>query len=108
MTADVLQAKEAICRCREFRDSGKVEAVLRAEFISRLRRIFPSSDDEGWINHYSSGTEAKTKVGKSGGSTVNRFIDNLIGSTTIEYESDIRIPAKRIRVSRRLESTLLV
>lgn len=95
MTADATHAKEAIRRCRELRNAGKVEAVLRSEFLSRLRLIFPSSADETWINHYSSGTEAHTKVGKSDGKVATRFIDNLIGSTTIEYEADLRNQAKR-------------
>ena len=95
MSADRAQAREAIRRCREIRDSGKVEAVLRGEFQSRLRLIFPAPEDETWINHYSEGTEAHTKVGQAGGGIASRFIDNLIGSTTIEYEADLRVPAKR-------------
>lgn len=95
MTASSTQAKEAIRRCREFRNAGKVEAALRSEFLSRLRLIFPSAADESWINHYSSGTEAHTKVGKAGGKVADRFIDNLIGSTTIEYEADLRNQTKR-------------
>lgn len=94
MTADVGQARELIRRCREFRDTGEVEAVLRSEFQSRLRVIFPDTEDETWINHYSKGAEAHTIVGQSGGTTASRFIDNLVGSTTIEYEADLRVPAK--------------
>lgn len=95
MTADIAQAREAIRRCRKFRDAGKVEAVLRGEIQSRLRLIFPALKDELWINHYSEGTEAHIKVGKAGGDFASRFIDNLVGSTTIEYEADLRVPAKR-------------
>lgn len=95
MAADIAQARETIRRCREFRNAGKVEAVLRAEFLSRLRLIFSAAEDEAWINHYSAGTEAHTKVAKAGGKIASRFIDNLIGSTTIEYEADLRIQAKR-------------
>jgi methylase of polypeptide subunit release factors len=95
MSADITQAREAIRRCREHRDAAKVEAVLRSEFLSRLRLIFPSAADESWINHYSTGTEAHTKVGKAGGKIADRFIDNLIGCTSIEYEADLRIAAKR-------------
>jgi methylase of polypeptide subunit release factors len=95
MSGDATQAKEAIRRCRELRNSGKVEAVLRSEFLSRLRLIFPSSADEAWINHYSSGAEAHTKIGKADGKIAARFIDNLIGSTTIEYEADLRNKSKR-------------
>ncbi|MBK1696623.1 N-6 DNA methylase [Rhodovibrio salinarum] len=95
MSADLTQVREAIGRCRALRDKGVVEAVLRGEFQSRLRRIFPDPEDESWINHYGEGAEAHTKVGIAGGAAANRFIDNLIGSTTIEYEADLRIPAKR-------------
>ncbi|MGB6877123.1 MAG: N-6 DNA methylase [Candidatus Acidiferrales bacterium] len=95
MATDIAQAKETIRRCHEFRDAGRPEAVLRGEIQSRLRLIFPSSEDETWINHYNAGAEARTKVGTAGGKSVDRFIDNLVGSTTIEYEADLRVLAKR-------------
>lgn len=95
MTADLDQAREAIARCRALREGGAVEAVLRGEFQSRLRRIFPDTENEHWINHYGEGAEAHTTVGTAGGGAASRFIDNLIGSTTIEYEADLRIAAKR-------------
>ena len=87
--ADLAQAKETIRRCRGHRLGGRVEAVLRSELDSRLRLIFPSTRDEAWINHYTAGAEARTRVG-IGRATANRFIDNLIGATTIEYEADLR------------------
>lgn len=95
MSADLAQAREAMARCRGLRQKGVVEAVLRGEFQSRLRRIFPDPDDQRWINHYGEGAEAHTKVGVAGGAAADRFIDNLIGSTTIEYEADLRVAAKR-------------
>ena len=95
MTVDLAQAREAMVRCRRLRDKEAVEAVLRGEFQSRLRRVFPNADDERWIDHYGEGAEAHTIIGTSGGASANRFIDNLIGSTTIEYEADLRIAAKR-------------
>ena len=95
MTADIGQAKEMIRRCRQYRKEGKVEAVLRSEIDSRLRLIFPTAEDESWINHYTAGAEARTKVGQADGGAADRFIDNLIGATTIEYEADLRIAAKR-------------
>ena len=94
MMEDIKQAQELIRNCRRLRDDGVVEAVLRSEFLSRLRMTFHDTGDETWINHYSKGTEAHTIVGQSGGATASRFIDNLVGSTTIEYESDLRIQAK--------------
>ena len=95
MSEDIAQARETIRRCREIRQAGSVEAVLRSELNSRLRLIFPDQGDVSWINHYGEGTEAMTKVGLADGGVANRFIDNLVGSTTIEYESDLRIAAKR-------------
>ena len=94
MTTPVEQAIEAISRFRELREAGKPEAVLRSEFNSWLRLIFPAPEDKTWINHYSEGAEAATKIGQAGGATANRFIDNLVGSTTIEYEPDLRLETK--------------
>lgn len=94
MTTDIEQARQAIARCSALRQQGKVEAVLRGEFHSWLRKIFPEKDDERWIDHYGEGAEALTKVGTGAGTAANRFIDNLVGSTTIEYEADLRNKAK--------------
>lgn len=94
MTMNAEQARELIKHCRAFRDKGEAEAVLRSEFLSRLRIIFPEAQDDAWINHYTKGTEAHITVGQPGGTTASRFIDNLVGSTTIEYEADLRIQAK--------------
>ena len=95
MTEDIEQTREMIRRCRQLRDAGSVEAVLRSEIQSKLRVIFPAAEDQTWINHYVEGTESHTKVGKASGAIADRFIDNLVGSTTIEYESDRRNQAKR-------------
>lgn len=95
MSGNLTQAREAIRRCRDLREAGKAEAVLRGEFQSRLRLIFSDANDQTWINQYGEGTEARTKVGQPEGAVANRFIDNLVGCTTIEYESDLRIVAKR-------------
>ena len=95
MTAETRQVEELITRCVRLRASGASEAVLRSEFVSHLRLVFSQPEDESWINHYSTGTEAYTRVGQPGGGTASRFIDNLVGSTTIEYEADLRINAKK-------------
>lgn len=95
MTANIARISETIARCRMLRDAGHVEAVLRSEFQGRLRLMFPDIAHESWINNYTEGTEAHTKVGTGTGKVASRFIDNLVGSTTIEYESDLRNTAKR-------------
>ncbi len=94
MTTDNEQAQELVKRCLQLRASGENEAVLRAEFVAHLRSIFIGPGDDSWISHYSRGTEARTVVGQAGGGVANRFIDNLIGSTTIEYEADLRLGPK--------------
>ena len=94
MTTDNEQARELIRRCLRLRASSVNEAVLRSELMSYLRLIFLQPEDDSWISHYSKGTEAQTIIGQAGGGTANRFIDNLVGSTTIEYEADLRVPAK--------------
>ena len=94
MNADIVQALEAIRRCRALRDRGVSEAVLRGEFQSRLRCIFPEVEDERWINHYNEGAETHTRIGVVSGVELSRFIDNLVGATAIEYEADLRMVAK--------------
>lgn len=93
MTANLEQAREAIRRCRSHRQTGRSEAVLRSELDSRLRMIFSSTEDETWIDHYTAGAEARVTVGMSDGGTAHRFIDTLVGATTIEYEADLRVSA---------------
>lgn len=95
MSDTMEQAREMIRRCRALREAGKVEAVLRSEILSALRTIFPSPEEQIWINHYVEGAESHTKVGKASGTIADRFIDNLVGSTSIEFEADLRIAAKR-------------
>lgn len=90
MTWSVAEARELIARCRQLRDEHRTEAVLRSEFESRLRSVFPDVSDQAWVNHYSEGAEAHTTIGTATGGTANRFIDTLVRSTVIEYEADIR------------------
>lgn len=95
MTWSVNAARDLIARCSQLRNDHRNEAVLRAEFESWLRRVFPSTADEAWVNHYSEGAEAHTTIGTAGGATANRFIDTLIRATVIEYEADLRHQAVR-------------
>ena len=90
MAADSNAARQCIGRCVRLRDEHKSEAVLRSEFSSWLRRIFQDPEDASWVNHYSEGTEASIRIGRRSGSTSQRFIDNLVRSTVIEYEADLR------------------
>lgn len=95
MTHNIVQGIETIRRCLLLRETGRNEAVLRSEIQSALRVIFTAPEDKNWIDHYVEGAEALTKIAKVSGVDASRFIDNLVGSTTIEYESDLRNPFKR-------------
>lgn len=95
MPEQLLPVSQMISRCRRLRDEGRHEAVLRSEFASRLRQVFPDDDDQSWIDHYTEGTESTTRIGQVGGATACRFIDTLIRSTVIEYEPDLRIESRR-------------
>lgn len=88
--ANIDSVKNLLTRCIRMRNEQRTEAVLRAEFQSRLRQIFPSAEDETWVNHYAEGSEAHTRIGTNSGGTASRFIDNLVHSTIIEYEADLR------------------
>jgi len=91
----IAAAQDMIARCNRLRDENRPEAVLRGELASRLRQIFPEQTDQQWIDHYTEGTEASTRVQHHGGVLAQRFIDNLVRSTVIEYEPDLRVEARR-------------
>jgi hypothetical protein len=95
MPDQIESAKQMISRCRRLRDEGRSEAVLRSELASRLRQVFPNQEDHLWIDHYTEGEEAATRVGRSGGGTSQGFIDTLVRSTVVEYEPDLRLDARR-------------
>ncbi len=90
MTEQLAAAREMIGRCLRLREQGSVEAVLRTELASWLRRVFPDQQDTAWVNHYTEGVETAVRIGRSDGQTRQGFIDNLVRSTVIEYEADLR------------------
>lgn len=70
---------------------GKNEDVIRQNFTSYLRSIFP--DIPSWLERHIKGGEAAVKFAK-GGRTRTGFVDNLVDLTAIEYESNLTIRAK--------------
>lgn len=82
---------ELIRRCQAHRDAGAKEKKMREEFVSHLRRVFPDTGDQGWIDHYIEGAETTQRTrAKGGGRPVVRFVDTLVRATVMEYEPDIR------------------
>jgi hypothetical protein len=70
---------------------GKNEDVIRQNFTSYLRPIFP--DIPSWLERHIKGGEAAVKFAK-GGKTRTGFVDNLVDLTAIEYESNLNNQAK--------------
>src|ERR1044071_8897235 len=65
---------------------GRVEDVIRHNFSSYLRLIFP--DVPSWLERHIEGGEAAVKFSKKG-KTSTGFVDNLVDLTAIEYESNL-------------------
>lgn len=89
--AQIRSANEFIRAALRLIAEGKVEDVIRHNFTSYLRRIFP--DTPSWLERHIEGGEAAVKFAK-GGRTRTGFVDNLIDLTAIEYESDLTSRAK--------------
>lgn len=68
------------------------EDVIRQNLISRVRGMFPNAPD--WINKHVAGGEQALTFHRERGATTG-FVDNLVGLTAIEYESDLQ-DAKRL------------
>ena len=93
MTWSIPSAQDLLARTINLRRAGQNEAVLRGELQSWLRRVFPDAKDQAWVNHYSEGAEAHTRV-EVAGRLAHRFVDTLVRSTVIEYEADLRLAAR--------------
>lgn len=65
---------------------GKNEQVIRDHFTSYLRILFPAIPK--WVTDHVLGGEAALKTHKENKESTG-FVDNLIGLTPIEYESDL-------------------
>jgi hypothetical protein len=70
---------------------GRNEDVIRQNFTSYLRSIFP--DIPSWLERHIKGGEAAVKFAKKG-KTRTGFVDNLVDLTAIEYESNLTRQAK--------------
>jgi len=70
---------------------GKNEQVIRDHFTSHLRILFPAIPK--WVTDHVLGGEAALKTHKESKESTG-FVDNLIGLTAIEYESDLLIQSK--------------
>ena len=84
---------DLIRRCQTHRDNKKKEKMLREEFVSYLRPVFPG---ETWVDHFIEGAEAAVATGRTAkGRRAVGFVDTLVRATALEYEKDIRVAAIR-------------
>lgn len=84
---------DLIRRCQAHRDNKKKEKMLREEFVSYLRAIFPA---EAWVDHFIEGAEAAVATGRTtAGRKAVGFVDTLVRATALEYEKDIRVTSVR-------------
>jgi methylase of polypeptide subunit release factors len=84
--ADLKRAKECIQKSIQLIAAGNNETVIRDSFTSYLRLIFPSNPP--WVEHHIKGAESPVSMLR-GELRTTGFVDNLIGLTPIEYESDL-------------------
>lgn len=84
---------DLIRRCQTHRESKKKEKMVREEFVSYLRAVFPG---ETWVDHFIEGAEAAVATGRTAtGRRAVGFVDTLVRATALEYEKDIRVAAIR-------------
>lgn len=90
MVAPLTAAEELIRKAVPLRNRGRNERALIENLVSSLRLLFPEAP--AWIDAHVQEAEAQVTYDRDG--TQRRaYIDNLVGYTTIEYESDLRVPA---------------
>jgi hypothetical protein len=85
------KAKECILKSNRLIGEGRNEHVIRESFCSYLRLLFPESPS--WVERHIEGGEA-LNIHEREGRERSGFVDNLVGNTVIEYESNLTIPAK--------------
>lgn len=81
-------AQEFIAKARQLMDAHSNETIIRDNFTSYLRNMFPSSSK--WVSSHIEGAETHVHLLRKN-KTISGFIDNCIDSTAIEYEKNLNI-----------------
>lgn len=84
-------ARKCIEACLKLLSKGEKERRLRDTFTSYLREVFP--DAPWWIEDHIQRGEASSAC-TIAGQIKRGFVDNLVGLTAIEYESDLKSAPK--------------
>lgn len=82
---------DCIKSCIKLVDEKKNESVIRHNFSSYLRLIYP--DSPSWVNRHIENSETLVKLEDSKKSKIG-FVDSLIDLTAIEYESNLSNKSK--------------
>lgn len=87
----IAKGRGIIEQARKGSGQGAKESNVRHNFTSYLRLIFP--DAPWWVEDHISRGEANSAF-TVGGKQKKGFVDNLVGSTAIEYETDLENKSK--------------
>ena len=75
--------------CREVRDAGANEAVVRQTLIAQMSDAFPDATRPWWIVRHIRGAESYLKYLREGEGS-SGSADSVVGLTAIEYKPDLR------------------
>ena len=88
MISPIENANRFISRAIALQNEHANETIIRDNFTSYLRNMFP--DNPKWINYHIEGAETHVHLVRKN-RQVSGFIDNCIDSIAIEYEKNISI-----------------
>lgn len=80
--------KEFITKAKHLIEMHSNETIIRDNFTSYLRNMFPPSSK--WVSYHIEGAETHVHLIRKN-KTISGFIDNCIDSTAIEYEKDLSV-----------------
>lgn len=85
-----LVAQEFIAKAKQLIEAHSNETIIRDNFTSYLRKMFP--DSSKWVSYHIEGAETHIHLLRNS-RTISGFIDNCIDSIAIEYEKDLSVKA---------------
>ena len=83
-------SSEYIEKAIDLRNKASKEDVLRYNFVSYLKLMFPP--ETKWIRDHIDGSEFSLGLKRKGKNVIG-FVDSCLDSIAIEYEKDLRIPS---------------
>ena len=81
-------AQDFIAKAKQLIAAHSNETIIRDNFTSYLRNMFPTSSK--WVSYHIEGAETHVHLLRNN-RTISGFIDNCIDSIAIEYEKNLSI-----------------